>query len=57
MYLFKKPIPRKSKKQQQKEDRINKLRKLEGKEPIKLPCDYISWELPFERWEPIYKNK
>ena len=32
--------PRKSKKQQQKEDRINKLRKLEGKDPdVVLPND------------------
>ena len=45
-HLLTKPIPKKSEKQQKKEDRINKLRKLEGKPPIKLPNDYISWEIP-----------
>lgn len=39
-------IPAKSKKQQLKEDRINKLRKINGKDPnVKLPNDIeiIDW--------------
>ena len=46
----KKLIQKKTKKTLLKEQRINKLRKLEGKPEIKLPYDYYEWGHDLAKW-------